>query len=235
MQRRRVGDLSADDETAIVRRWNETKPTALIQCAQYFANARAAKDVRMSEVDKAGFTLQYKEFNVDSGKLEEREMRIAYDRPVATAQQIESKLLEMADEAKVVLAMKPKTDYRPPGTTKPTEFTRPPIFQMLLALGSWVLFLTMAFVPDPPRPVSLIQAFFGGMQACRNLLVAIVTIAVLQAFAAAGVCIWATMPLESAVKWFFYTLVFGFGTLGPVVKIAFKHKAEHDARSDVKD
>eukprot|EP00842_Homolaphlyctis_polyrhiza_P003662 jgi/Hompol1/4297/HPOL_003573-RA len=52
--RRRKGDLGQSDEAALLKLWNESLGHSLIQCAQYFANARMPSDVFMTEVDCAG-------------------------------------------------------------------------------------------------------------------------------------------------------------------------------------
>ncbi|KAH6594221.1 hypothetical protein BASA50_006811 [Batrachochytrium salamandrivorans] len=235
-QRRQPTNLKPTEEASILKHWNSSSTLRLhlVQVAKYFANARTAEDPLMTDIDCAGFGLCYNEYDADTGKLERMNMRIQYDRPVENADQIQTKLEQMIDEAKTVLSLKPKTDYVSPGASlNEKEFTMPPPLHFIYAAIGWAILYSMAYVDTVPTTLEFVRGIIGGHQPCANLLFAIFIIHAIEAVATVAIGIWAEFTLSNILKWWFLTHIFGFATLGPVVRIAFRRRADLDAKDDI--
>ncbi|KAI8920433.1 hypothetical protein BC831DRAFT_479726 [Entophlyctis helioformis] len=233
-RRKQAAGVDEGETDAIIKSWNTTRGSALIHMALYFASAKTAADVCMSDLDTAGFTLQYVEKNVDHG-LQQVETRVQFDRPVGSLAAIEQKLEGMAYEARTALSMKPNKNYVAPGTRKDELFVPPTLATSIGLTIFWTVLYCISCVDALPAPLEILRSIIGGRAACENMALGIVCIHVLECAAVFGFGLWSEIPLDIVAKWVGLTSYYGFATLGPFIKIAYKHRMKLDAAEDIQN
>jgi hypothetical protein len=84
-----------------------------------------------------------------------------------------------------------------------------------------------------PLNLFLILDNLGGTELIWNIIIAILVTNAGLFFAVIVIGLFAEYPIAIIFKWAFTTLVFGFFSAGPMLKMAFKRRNELDSQSDI--
>ncbi|KAJ1342443.1 hypothetical protein BSLG_002988 [Batrachochytrium salamandrivorans] len=124
-------------------------------------------------------------------------------------------------------------DFHSPGASlNEKEFTMPPPLHFIYAAIGWAILYSMAYVDTVPATLNLSVALLVATNHAQTYF-AIFIIHAIEAVATVAIGIWAEFTLSNILKWWFLTHIFGFATLGPVVRIAFRRRADLDAKDDI--
>jgi hypothetical protein len=94
--------LTEQDQLELLYEFNKDD-SILVKLAMYFGNARTAASAKITEIDVYGFELKYIERGSDG--LEQKEVRIQYDLPAQSINDIHHKFLLLRKEASSSLSM----------------------------------------------------------------------------------------------------------------------------------
>ncbi|KAJ1328845.1 hypothetical protein BSLG_009889 [Batrachochytrium salamandrivorans] len=178
---------------------------------KYFANARTAEDPLMTDIDCAVGRMNMRISTTDPLRMLTRSKQAGAD--------------DRRSKDGLVL------DYVSPGASlNEKEFTMPPPLHFYLCCNRMGYLIQHGICRYCTNNAGIVRGIIGGHQPCANLLFAIFIIHAIEAVATVAIGIWAEFTLSNILKWWFLTHIFGFATLGPVVRIAFRRRADLDAR-----
>ncbi|TPX66149.1 hypothetical protein SpCBS45565_g04640 [Spizellomyces sp. 'palustris'] len=201
----------------------------LVVCAQYFANSKNALQTKVSDIDSAGFTLKYVDKNME-GELAQKEVRVPFDRPVATKEAVKDKFLTLAKEARAGLGLVIDKKYVAPGSTPRLDFS-PPAQILTGAAALWTVALGGAFAPLPPV-AEFYRSELGGKQIFENVIMGVLALHGLEGLVVLGFGVYGRFPFIDLVKSVVFTILFGMACVGPIIKTAVKRKLFLDGQKE---
>ncbi|TPX62938.1 hypothetical protein PhCBS80983_g00209 [Powellomyces hirtus] len=214
-------DPIAEHESSLLEFVN-ARDEDLINYAKYFAHSKMALKTKVTEIDSAGFTLQYVDKNAEGG-LAQKDVRVQFDAPATTVHDVKKKLANLAKEAKTSLSLDSKMDksYRAPGSDRLPQIE--PVMGTAAVTGFLVLWATLivgVLVPTLPPQFEELREHLGGRVMFERVAFGILLVHAIECVVVVAAAIYGSFELGDTIASLIRTLLFGLGSLGPVVKAA---------------
>ncbi|KAJ3413908.1 hypothetical protein HDV05_007350 [Chytridiales sp. JEL 0842] len=227
LRNRKSKDIVSEHSESITSQLNDKNSKGALSLIRYWGNVSVAESARLTGIDSAGFDIQYKIFGEPNTK---QEMRIQFSKQVASVEAAKLKLKEMITESDRMLNVEIDKEYVPPGRESSPDWHLPKARFVAIGVVLWALCLAMYFVPDgvfDPRIDSLRLAI-GGLPVFERILTAVTIMHGVEAAVSTLLCIYARVPIGSALLWPPTVFVFGVPSLQNCLKVCIKHAMVRD-------